>query len=416
MQNTTPAPAVRPELEYRYPLYTPEFAQNPHAVYTDMRREFGPLAPVELAPGVDATLVIGYNLAVEILGDPDRFPADPRRWQHTLPDDCPIKPMVEWRPNALRSTGLAHALYRGATTSALDAVDQYGLTKMVIAATERQISTFCRAGTADLISDYALPVVFLTLNRLLGCPDDIGEQVRIAMAAMFESTDTARVNEMLGTALGELIALKRRHPGTDITSTLIAHEPALTTEEIIHQLVTLYGAGIEPTTNLIANTALLILTDHRFACRADGVAPPVADAMQQILVTDPPMANYCLTFPRQPVPKAGIWLPADKPVVISLAACNNDPEVNNGDFFHAAWALPFSTGPHACPQAARDAARQIGDIATRYLFDALPELSLAVPATELIWRPGPFHRALTALPVTFPPSEPLPATYPEEHA
>ncbi|WP_331726437.1 hypothetical protein [Streptomyces sp. NBC_00470] len=31
-----------------------------------------------------------------------------------------------------------------------------------------------------------------------------------------------------------------------------------------------------------------------------------------------------------------------------------------------------------------------------------PEMDLAVPAAELTWRPGPFRRALTALPVTFP--------------
>jgi hypothetical protein len=41
------------------------------------------------------------------------------------------------------------------------------------------------------------------------------------------------------------------------------------------------------------------------------------------------------------------------------------------------------------------------------LLDALPEIRLAVPPDQLTWRPGPFHRALTALPITFPPSPPL---------
>ena len=35
-------------------------------------------------------------------------------------------------------------------------------------------------------------------------------------------------------------------------------------------------------------------------------------------------------------------------------------------------------------------------------------MELAVPAEELEWRPGPFHRALTALPVRFPPEAPRP--------
>ncbi|MEU0217293.1 hypothetical protein ABZ281_20170, partial [Streptomyces sp. NPDC006265] len=34
----------------------------------------------------------------------------------------------------------------------------------------------------------------------------------------------------------------------------------------------------------------------------------------------------------------------------------------------------------------------------------LPAAALARPVEELTWRPGPFHRALVALPVRFPPS------------
>jgi hypothetical protein len=41
------------------------------------------------------------------------------------------------------------------------------------------------------------------------------------------------------------------------------------------------------------------------------------------------------------------------------------------------------------------------------LLDALPEIQLAVPADKLVWRPGPFHRAMTAFPVVFPKSPPL---------
>ncbi|WP_425301340.1 hypothetical protein [Nocardia wallacei] len=41
------------------------------------------------------------------------------------------------------------------------------------------------------------------------------------------------------------------------------------------------------------------------------------------------------------------------------------------------------------------------------LLDALPDLRPAVPVAELAWRPGPFHRALAALPVVFPPSAPM---------
>lgn len=87
-----------------------------------------------------------------------------------------------------------------------------------------------------------------------------------------------------------------------------------------------------------------------------------------------------------------------------MAACNNDPELirgvptgrSTGNRAHLAWSI----GPHTCP--ARSHAYLIAETAITYLLDALPEIDLAVPTVELKWRPGPFHRALAALPVLFP--------------
>ncbi len=75
LPSAEPAPAGPPG---RVALYAPEFAADPHAAYRRMRRVHGPLVPVELAPGVPATLVIGYYQARRILNDPLHFPADPR--------------------------------------------------------------------------------------------------------------------------------------------------------------------------------------------------------------------------------------------------------------------------------------------------------------------------------------------------
>src|SRR5205085_1178023 len=60
------------------PLYGPEFAADPARTYSRLRR-YGAVAPVELAPGVPGTLVIGYEAALEVLRDPITFPTDPRR-------------------------------------------------------------------------------------------------------------------------------------------------------------------------------------------------------------------------------------------------------------------------------------------------------------------------------------------------
>ncbi len=59
------------------------------------------------------------------------------------------------------------------------------------------------------------------------------------------------------------------------------------------------------------------------------------------------------------------------------------------------------------PARPRSVAYLVAQDAVDQLLDALPDMRLAVPAEQLAWRPGPFHRALTALPVVFPPAPPV---------
>ncbi|WP_431969696.1 cytochrome P450 [Nocardia sp. bgisy134] len=389
----------------RVPLYTEEFAADPHRAYRQMRRQYGSLVPVELSPGVPATLVIGYHTALRILNDPEHFPADPRTWQQNVPGECPILPMLEWRPNALRSAGLEHLRYRQANLAAVAEVDLHAMHATIERVAVPLINAFCQDGAADLISQYAFPLAFAVLNEMLGCPSDIGQQVATGMAAIFEGVNADKGNAMLTDALLELTTRKRKEPGDDIVSRLIGHGAGLDDVEMIHQLVTLYGAGIEPEQNLIVNTLLLMLTDDRFAGNLLGGSLSTRDALDEVLFTDPPMANYCVSYPKQPILIDGAWLPAHQPVVISMSACNNDPAIDAGDYTDNRSHLAWSAGPHACP--AKSAAYLIAQDAIDQLLDALPELRLAVPVDQLTWRPGPFHRALVSLPVTFPKSPPL---------
>ncbi|MEV6560800.1 cytochrome P450 [Nocardia sp. NPDC051756] len=389
----------------RVSLYSEEFAADPHLAYREMRREYGSLVPVNLSPDVPATLVIGYHTALRILNDPEHFPADPRTWQKGVPGECPILPMLEWRPNALRSAGLDHSKYRQANVAAIAEVDLHSLHATVERIAIPLINAFCQDGAADLISQYAFPLTFAVLNATLGCSPEIGQQVATGMAAIFEGVNADKGNAMLTDALFDLVNTKRKEPGDDITSRLLAHPAKLDDVEMIHQLVTLYGAGIEPQQNLIVNTLLLMLTDDRFAGNVLGGSLSTRDALDEVLFTDPPMANYCVSYPRQPILIDGVWLPAHQPVVISMSGCNNDPTISVGEYVDNRSHLAWSVGPHACP--ARSMAYLIVQDAIDQLLDALPELGLAVAPGELSWRPGPFHRALVSLPVVFPKSPPL---------
>ncbi|WP_234391484.1 cytochrome P450 [Nocardia suismassiliense] len=414
-QDTQPRPSANRSLgdtqDSRVKLYSAEFAADPHAAYREMRQRYGSLVPVEIYPGVPATLVIGYHTAIEILQDNNnRFSADPRRWQTSVRSDCPILPMVEWRPNALRSDGVEHHRYRKATNDALEGVDQHDLHDMVERAAASLVAAFPTTGseperTADLITTYIQPLVFMVLNEILGCPPEIGAAIAAASAALFDSTDTETVNAMFDDAFLRLVKLKRAEPGDDVATRLVQHAAGLSDHELIHQFVTCFSAGMEPGQNLITNTLVLILTDSRFDGSGSGFIP-TSTAVDEILAMDPPLANYCITYPLQPIQVAGVWLPADQPVITSMAACSNDPQINTGDYSRNGWNLGWGAGPHQCPQHARSAAYRIAVDAIDQLLDAVPELRLAVPAQDLQWRPGGFHRSLVALPVVFPAAAP----------
>ncbi|MEV0355782.1 cytochrome P450 [Nocardia sp. NPDC050697] len=391
--------------EPRVPLHAPDFAADPHHYYEEMRRRYGAMAPIELAPGVPATLVLGYRTAVRVLNDPEHFPADPRAWQQTVPADCPILPLLEWRPMASRSTGADFTRYRGAITAGMDQVDLYALHDVVESLALPLIDSFCATGEAELISQYVYPLVFGIVNYLLGCPPEIGAKVAAGTAALLEGVDAEEGNRILGEALMQLVTLKRGQPRRDITSTLLQHPAGLDDVEASHHVSQVYGTGIEFELNLIVNTLLLILSDDRFGGRVLGGHLSTRDALDEVLFNDPPLANLLITYPRQPVLIDDVWLPAHQPVVISMAACNNDPMVRRtdqitGNRSHLAWGI----GPHACP--AQSIAYLIAQDSIDQLLDALPELRPNL-AEGPVWRPGPFHRALTALPVTFPPTPPL---------
>ncbi|WP_372451907.1 cytochrome P450 [Nocardia albiluteola] len=390
----------------RVPLYSPEFAADPHRVYRSMRERFGSLAPVELAPGVPATLVIGYRAAVQILHDSDHFPSDSRIWEKTVPADSPVLPVMQWRPAALQSIGAEHARYRQAILAGTENADLHAVRHTVEQVATSLIDTFCQEGSAELISQYAFPLTFAIVNAILGCPPETGQHIAAGFAAMLDGTQGETGNAMIIRALSDLVTLKRAEPGDDITTRMLRHPVALDDVEAVEQLVLMYGAGIEPMQNLIANTLVLILTDERFAGSVLGGSMLTRDALDEVLFTNPPLANLCTRYPRQPILIDNVWLPAHQPVVISMAACNDDPSITDrngyaGNRSHLAWGA----GLHACP--GRSIAYLVAQEAIDQLLDVLPEIRLATEVENLTWRPGPFHRSLSALPVAFPPSPAL---------
>ncbi|MEV2246421.1 cytochrome P450 [Streptomyces sp. NPDC049970] len=390
-------------------LYGPGFAADPHGHYRRLR-DRGPLARVRIAPDVDAMLVVDYQAAVDLLRDTDTFTKDPRAWQAGVPADSPVLPVLGYRPTALFSDGEVHARYRDAINDTLALIEPHLLRSEVARVARRLITGFSASGTGDLIAQYARMLPLHVFTASFGVAPEDGRRVVRGVGGMMDSAeDAAAAYGDLVRVVSALVSDRRARPGRDLTTYLLAHPAGLDDDEAVRQITLIMSAGHDPTTNLIGNALLRMLGDAGYGGSLHGGATTAREAIDDVLWRDPPLANLGAHYPRQDTEFHGVPLRAGQLVLVSFAAANtqsppssSDPVVRSGDGAHLAW----STGPHRCP--AKQPALLMAVTAIEELTSQLCDLELAVDPGELVWRPGPFHRAPAHLPVRFTPLDTLP--------
>jgi cytochrome P450 len=204
---------------------------------------------------------------------------------------------------------------------------------------------------------------------------------------------------------GALIEIKRAQPADDLISALIAARDdtdRLSEQELTVMCCTLLIGGHETTTNQI-NLSLLLLFDHLgqvAKLRADpGLIPGAVEEMLRYTRLGG-LAPARVTS--EDVTIGGVTIPAGEQVIPLFATANRDPSVfADPDRFDvtrdAASHLSFGAGVHHClgAQLARVELRE----AFRGLIGRLPGLRLAVPASELEFKPGMAIHSLRELPV-----------------
>ncbi|MFJ8075416.1 cytochrome P450 [Streptomyces sp. NPDC096176] len=387
-------------------LWEEGFATAPHRYYEALRAQ-GPVGWAELAPGVPAYVVTDRRAALDLLHDTETWSHDPRAWEATVAEDSPVLGMMRWRPNTLFADGDAHIRYRRTLVDAFDLVEPHDLRERVHHSVDVLVGRFGPAGQADLVAGFARPLMALVFNNLFGLPDSESGRLDAALGAMMEGGDRAAEGEAeYGKYVLELIAAKSARRGPDITSWLLDHPLALTPEEVTWQVFLTLGAGHEPSANLVSNALSRILGNPAYYSTLTSGSRPVMDAVLEVLRYETPLANYGIHFARESVSFHGVWVRAAVPVVVSYGALGHFSEQAFAGTHHRhdASHLSFSAGEHACP--VKQPAVLIATEAIERLTQWLPDLEPVVPRERLTWRPGPFHRSLTALPVRFTPRSP----------
>ncbi|MBF9029828.1 cytochrome P450 [Rhodobacterales bacterium HKCCE3408] len=241
------------------------------------------------------------------------------------------------------------------------------------------------SGPFDLLPAYARPLPVTVIARLLGVPDDMGEQlldwsnamVRMYMAGRTRADEDAASAAASGFSdfLRGYVARRRSDPRDDLISSLIAAEAEgerLTTDELITTCILLLNAGHEATVHTLGNGVKLLLETG---------ARPGADTetlVEEILRTDPPLHLFTRTA-YETVEVFGHTFHRGDEVGLLLASAGRDGAANTDpDTFDpgraAATHVAFGAGLHFCVGA--PLARLELRIALDRLFARCPGLRL----------------------------------------
>ena len=380
-------------------------------------RQLGAVHRITLADGHDACLVIGHDEARAALGDA-RLSKDMHAALATsssvvaegLPGPAFARHMLAVDPpDHTRLRRLVSAAFTPRTVDALrpriqTIVDDL-LDGLVAQGPDRPV---------DLVATFAFPLPFTVICELLGVPKSdrtgLGDGLGALLVPTSSPEDYARAQEASDAVVAGLEALveaKRRVPGEDLVSRLIAAhdgDERLTTQELLSSIFQLIVAGHDTTSSLIGNAvvALLCHPEQLTALRKD---PAKIDAVvDECLRFDAPVPHSTFRYAIESLELGEVTIPAGTQVIICLAGANRDAaryanpnsfEIDRDEGRH----LAFGHGIHHCLGA--PLARMEGRLALLSLFRRFPHIRLAVDVRKLQWGHGDglVLRGLSALPV-----------------
>ena len=397
------------------PLAAVTTSPDPRRAYERLRQEWGEVAPVELEPGVNAWLVMGWEEICQVVRRERLFSRNPRNWrawqEQTVAPDSGLGPMMFPRDNAYFYDGVEHHRLRTPLDDGIAHLDQRWMRRAVTRMCADLVASFAPRGRADLVAEYAAVIPMLAVANLFGLDVARGRELQRALIALFGSgEDSQEGNRKFEEIIGGAMQSHKQAPADDLTTSFLNHPNLRDDGEVAQSMVLMISAGYETTTTWIAQALRLMLTDPRFLGRLGGWRPGVDDALDEVLWRDPPMANMPARYALRDTELAGRPIQRGDALILGLSAANNDSRVHASDPWtelgnrsHLAW----STGPHACP--AQIPARIITRAAVDTLLSMLPGVRLAVPPEQLTPRPSPWTRCPSTLPVFFTPqSAPAP--------
>lgn len=388
-------------MDGRCPFVLDTTGRDVHAEGVHLREEQGPVALVELPQGVKAWVVLSYDVATKLLTDP-RISKDPRaNWPAYINGEIrPDWPLATWvaMENMITADGRDHERLRKPVL------------KSFTPHRVRTMQPFIEKAVADLLDELAAlpPGEAIDLKRifcyrlpttiicdLFGIPEAGRDELLRGGERNTDSNmspEEAEANVLLWQRqFLELIETKRRTPGDDMTSDLIAASDAdgaaLSDAELAGTVFLMLGAGSETVMNLLTHSVFQLLQNPDQRALVESGQVSWEDVIEESLRVESPINMIPLRFAIEDIELDGVTIRQGDAMLIGFAAIGRDPDlhgptadrwdITRPDKKH----LSFGYGAHFCLGA--PLARLEAQIALPALFNRFPDLALAIPPDEL---------------------------------
>ena len=394
-------------------IAAPSFKSDPFPFYARLRAE-KPVCKVRLPIKQDAWLVARYDDVSRLLKD-TRLAKDPANAMTPEQLALQLNPPKMFAPLTKNMLGLDdpdHARLKRLVQAGFTPSRVEALAGRIEEIAERLLDGLVGKAQFDLVNDFALPLPVTVISELLGVPQ--ADRARFARwSHTLLSTPLGSWRMILSLPdivrfmryLRKLVEMKRKAPGDDLVSALVAIEAEserLSGDELLAMIAILLSAGHETTTNLIANgTAALLQQPDAFE-RLKAEPQLIDTGIEELLRYDGPVAHTTFRYAKEDIEIAGAHIPKGGMVLGLIASANRDEgQFTHSDLIDLARApnrhLTFGEGGHYCVGAAL--ARMEGRVAFTALLRRFPQLSLSEPTDSLQWREGLVLRGLRRLPV-----------------
>lgn len=394
------------------PPRDPQHPLDPPPELMELHRQGG-INRIKQWDGVDAWVFTGYETVRKALADP-RLSADPRRTGYPE-KSAAYKQTIGQDRNLRTMDDPEHATQKRMLLRDFSARRAEEMRPAIKVQIESLIDGILANGpTFDLVKDFALPIPTMVICEMLGVPFEdreyFSEKSNICTSSQVGPEEAAAAAKELYAYMEKLIDIKAEKPENDLVSRLVAEQlkpGLLSRKDVIEMARFILIAGHETTANMIAlsTIALLMHPDQAELLRTNEDPAFVVNAVDELLrylsVTHTGRRRVAVAD----LEIGGQLVKAGEGVILLNSVGDRDermfPEPEKLDLkrANAKMHLAFGGGIHRCTGSALSKCEL--ELVHGSLWKRVPNLALAVPASEIPFYDGGSVYGVRSVPLTW---------------